>query len=66
MKELVLEYLKVKFESSVGSQGCYITSILIHFDIDFRELNLILIDLWNEKKIIIKLGVNGKLIYYKK
>ena len=66
MKEKVLEYLKSKYLESDGTNGTYIPTLQLHFELEYWILKPILIDLHKEKLIIVKQGINGKMVYYNK
>ena len=66
MKEKVLEYLKSKYLESDGTNGTYIPKLQLPFELEYWILKPILIDLHKEKLIIIKQGINGKMVYYNK
>jgi hypothetical protein len=66
LKTDILEYLKNKHLSSNGANGTYIPILQLEFGLEYWILKPILIDLHKEKLIIIKEGINGKMIYYNK
>jgi MarR-like DNA-binding transcriptional regulator SgrR of sgrS sRNA len=64
MKLEILKLLEEKDEKT--SQGISLVDLvnILHFSI--RELKILLNELHKEKKIIVRQGINGKLIYLKK
>ena len=64
MKLEILKLLEEKDEKT--SQGISLADLvnILHFSI--RELKILLNELHKEKKIIVRQGINGKLIYLKK
>ena len=62
MKEVVLDLIIKRFKSSNGSNGYYIVDLKNEINCELIELNLALKQLYKEKKIIIREGINGQLI----
>jgi hypothetical protein len=64
MKLEILKLLQEKDEKT--SQGISLADLvnILHFPI--RELKILLNELHKEKKIVVRQGINGKLIYLKK
>lgn len=65
MKDIVLDLIIKRFKSSNGSNGYYIVDLKNEINCELSELNLVLNQLYKEKKIIIREGINGQLIMKK-
>jgi hypothetical protein len=64
-KQIVKEYIDKKHLQSNGSCGVLITSLSFDLGIDYKEILPILKELYEEKAIITRQGINGKLIFKK-
>lgn len=64
-KRLVQEYVDKKHLQSNGSCGVLVTSLIFDLGIEYKELLPILGELYAEKKIITREGINGKMIFKK-
>lgn len=65
MKNVVLNLIIERFKYSNNSNGYYIVDLKNKLNCEIDELNSVLNQLYKEKKIIIREGVNGKLIMKK-
>jgi hypothetical protein len=62
-KQIVQEYIDNKHLQSNGSCGIIIPNLSSDLGIDHKELIPILLELYQEKAIIIRPGINGKMIF---
>ena len=63
MKSEIIKLLQDKYENS--DQGLPIVQLSNSLDLPIAELKKILNELHKEKKITVRQGINGKLIYLK-
>jgi len=63
MKSEIIKFLQEKYDKS--NQGVYIVDLSNGLDLPIAELKKILNELHKEKKIVVRQGINGKLIYLK-
>lgn len=63
MKTEILKLLQEKYDKS--SQGVAVVEISNSLNLPISELKIILNELHKEKKISVRQGINGKLIYLK-
>lgn len=63
MKSEIIKLLQEKYDKS--NQGVYIVDLSNGLDLPIAELKKILNELHKEKKIVVRQGINGKLIYEK-
>lgn len=63
MKSEIIKFLQEKYDKS--TQGVYIVDLSNGLDLPIAELKKILNELHKEKKIVVRQGINGKLIYEK-
>ena len=64
MKSEIIKLLQEKYDKS--NQGISIVDLSNSLDLPIAELKKILNELHKEKKIVVRQGINGKLIYLKK
>lgn len=64
MKLEILKLLQEKYDKT--SQGVSVVDISNSLNLPISELKTILNELHKEKKISVRQGINGKLIYLKK
>ena len=64
MKSEIVKLLQEKYDKS--NQGISIVDLSNDLDLPIDELKKILNELHKEKKISVRQGINGKLIYLKK
>jgi len=64
MKPKILKLLQEKYDKS--SQGVAVVDLGNSLNLPISELKIILNELHKEKKISVRQGINGKLIYLKK
>ena len=64
MKFEIIKLLQEKYDKS--NQGISIVDFSNGLDLPIAELKKILNELHKEKKIVVRQGINGKLIYLKK
>ncbi len=64
MKPKIIKLLQEKYDKS--TQGISIVDLSNGLDLPIAELKKILNELHKEKKITVRQGINGKLIYLKK
>lgn len=65
MKDEILKLVDLRHNSSDGKCGIPIVDLKSKLGIDIDELNDILSQLYKEKKIVVRKGINGKLIFKK-
>lgn len=63
MKSEIIKLLQEKYDKS--DQGISIVDLSNSLDLPIAELKKILNELHKEKKIVVRQGINGKLIYEK-
>lgn len=63
MKSEIVKLLQEKYDKS--NQGISIVDLSNVLDLPIAELKKILNELHKEKKIVVRQGINGKLIYLK-
>ncbi len=63
MKSEIIKLLQEKYDKS--NQGISIVDLSNGLDLPIAELKKILNELHKEKKIVVRQGINGKLIYEK-
>ena len=63
MKSEIIKLLQEKYDKS--NQGISIVDLSNSLDLPIAELKKILNELHKEKKIVVRQGINGKLIYLK-
>jgi hypothetical protein len=63
MKLEILKLLQEKYDKT--SQGVSVVDISNSLNLPIIELKIILNELHKEKKILVRQGINGKLIYLK-
>ena len=63
MKSEIIKLLQEKYDKS--TQGISIVDLSNGLDLPIAELKKILNELHKEKKIVVRQGINGKLIYLK-
>jgi len=63
MKSEIIKLLQDKYENS--DQGLPIVQLSNSLDLPIDELKKLLNELHKEKKIVVRQGINGKLIYLK-
>ena len=63
MKSEIIKLLQEKYDKS--NQGISIVDLSNVLDLPITELKKILNELHKEKKIVVRQGINGKLIYLK-
>ena len=64
MKSKIIKLLQEKYDKS--SQGVAVVEVSNSLNLPISELKIILNELHKEKKISVRQGINGKLIYLKK
>ena len=64
MKPEILKLLQEKYDKT--SQGISVVDLKNALNLPISELKIILNELHKEKKIVVRQGINGKLIYLKK
>ena len=64
MKPKILKLLQEKYDKT--SQGVAVVELGNALNLPISELKIILNELHKEKKISVRQGINGKLIYLKK
>ena len=64
-KQLVQDYIDKKHVQSNGSCGTLVVSLLCDLGLEHKELLPVLKELYAEKKIITREGINGKMIFKK-
>lgn len=64
MKLEILKLLQEKYDKT--SQGVSVVDISNSLNLSINELKIFLNELHKEKKIVVRQGINGKLIYLKK
>ena len=64
-KQLVQDYIDKKHVRSNGSCGTLVVSLLCDLVLEHKELLPVLKELYAEKKIITREGINGKMIFKK-
>ena len=64
MKPRILKLLQEKYDNS--SQGVAVVELGNALNLPISELKIFLNELHKEKKISVRQGINGKLIYLKK
>jgi len=64
-KQKVKEYIDKKHLQSNGSCGTIIPNLSFDLGIDYKDLLPILRELYEEKAIITREGINGKMIFKK-
>lgn len=65
MKEKILEILQAKHELSGGNCGTYIPSVLEILNLEYKDMKNELNSLYLEKKIEIREGAHGQLLFLK-
>lgn len=60
----ILKLLQEKYDKT--SQGISVVDLKNALDLPISELKIFLNELHKEKKIVVRQGINGKLIYLKK
>ena len=63
MKSEIIKLLQDKYDKS--TQGISIVDLSNGLDLPIAELKKILNELHKEKKIVVRQGINGKIIYLK-
>jgi len=63
MKSEIIKFLQEKYDKS--TQGISIVDLSNVLDLPIAELKKFLNELHKEKKIVVRQGINGKLIYLK-
>ena len=63
MKENILKQLSDKFNKTNG--GMYVVELMRLNKVNYNEIKPILTELFKEKKIVTKKGINGILIHLK-
>ena len=63
MKSEIIKFLQEKYDKS--TQGISIVDLSNSLDLPIAELKKILNELHKEKKIVVRQGINGKIIYLK-
>lgn len=63
MKSEIIKFLQEKYDKS--TQGISIVDLSNVLDLPIAELKKLLNELHKEKKIVVRQGINGKLIYEK-
>jgi len=64
MKPKILKLLQEKYDKT--SQGISVVDLKNALNLPISELKIFLNELHKEKKIVVRQGINGKLIYLKK
>jgi len=64
MKPEILKLLQEKYDKT--SQGISVVDLKNALNLPISELKIFLNELHKEKKIVVRQGINGKLIYLKK
>lgn len=64
MKPEILKLLQEKYDKT--SQGISVVDLKNALNLPISELKIILNELHKDKKIVVRQGINGKLIYLKK
>lgn len=62
-KEQVLEIIENKHSESGGSCGCDIPGIMLKVNLDYENIKPILNELFTQKVIRVRKGINGNLIF---
>lgn len=65
MQQQIIDLLNKKHEESNGSSGFKITDLMQILNTDFKDLKTALSKLHKEKKIKVRKGINGFLIFKK-
>lgn len=63
MKSKIIEYLRQKDLDSESKCGTYVSKLICEFKIEYSELRPILNELFAEKLIKLRLGLNGTLLF---
>lgn len=63
MKNEILKLVDLRHDSSEGKCGIPIVDLKLKLGIEIDELNGFLSELHKEKKIFVRKGINGKLIF---
>lgn len=63
MKDEILKLVDLRHDSSDGKCGIPIVDLKSKLNIDIDELNGFLSELYKEKKIVVRNGINSKLIF---
>jgi hypothetical protein len=64
MKPEILKILQEKYDRT--SQGITVVDLANELNLPIDDLKIILNELHKDKKIIVRQGINGKLIYLRK
>ena len=64
MKQKILKLLQEKYDKT--SQGIAVVDLGNSLNLPISELKVFLTELYQDKKIVVRQGINGKLIYLKK
>jgi len=64
MKPKILKLLQEKYDKT--SQGISVVDLKNALNLPIDELKIFLNELHKDKKIVVRQGINGKLIYLKK
>jgi len=64
MKPEILKLLQEKYDKT--SQGISVVDLKNALNLPISELKIFLNELHKDKKIVVRQGINGKLIYLKK
>lgn len=62
-KSNILKFLRKRDFDSGSKCGTSVACLVCEFKIDYNNLRLILNELFHEKKIKLRLGINGKLLF---
>ncbi|MCL1678787.1 hypothetical protein ATE49_19590 [Elizabethkingia miricola] len=65
LEEKIIEILKAKKTNTGGNCGTYAAAMCYDLDIPFQEVKPILEKLEGEDKIFYRIGVAGRLIFWK-
>lgn len=65
LKEEILKLVDLKHDLSEGKCGIPIVDLKLKLGIEIEELNGFLSELYKEKKIVVRKGINGSMIFKK-
>lgn len=65
MKDEILKLVDLRHDSSDGKCGIPIVDLKLKLGIEIEELNSFLSELYKEKKIVVRKGINGSMIFKK-
>lgn len=66
LKNEILEIIKSEHQKSKGKCGIYVQKLMNQYSLNKIELEQILRELFDQKIITIRSGINGYMVFYKK